>query len=589
MLVLVATAGAHAQVAGRLLWQPVLDYTVREPANNKTSHADGIHRINPFVTYTHLGTDFGFHGPGEPTITWCDGHVCLDLQGGTAWAGMWHSLAGQAVDGSTVLNFDRCYPSMVEGKVQPSVDQLMISASGKGKLKLEIKSASQSLLWTQEIDVNASETRPFSALVPSHQLQQAKFLNWTAEPGSDVCLTGLDLGVHMPEMPFDQYVLLTSYAKMARCYSPETGFLRDRAHIRGGDFNSIPATGLFALATAMMCQPDVGMVQADTGRALLQKIWRSVAAIPTAKGLLPHFVKFIDGKPAIHPGTEFSSVDTAIYYQAMFMAAQMLDDHDTSKAALDRIKSVDFAGLLLPDGAISHGLRDDGTTLLKFGWRDWGGETAMVMLLARMAGAKIPAEVMESNGKVWQGTGFIAEIQSLFHPDFDSTVPDAVSKVNWHEARENLLARQKSYFPTALHDSAAAKLGFYGLSAGEGAYGTTYEVGGVDLPAQQLVHPHYILMAGSLEDNPATVYALLHRMEHAGWLTPWGLVENIRADGSGYLPMISALNAGFETLGAYHLMAKARHQEDSIYKVSRESTEVRDAIKLFYPGVVARQ
>ena len=66
-------------------------------------------------------------------------------------------------------------------------------------------------------------------------------------------------------------------------------------------------------------------------------------------------------------------------------------------------------------------------------------------------------------------------------------------------------------------------------------------------------------------------------------------MENIRADGSGYLPMISALNAGFETLGAYHLMAKARHQEDSIYKVSRESTEVRDAIKLFYPGVVARQ
>ena len=425
--------------------------------------------------------------------------------------------------------------------------------------------------------------------MPSHQLQQAKFLNWTAEPGSDVCLTGLDLGVQMPAMPFDQYVLLTSYAKMARCYSPETGFLRDRAHIRGGDFNSIPATGLFALATAMMCQPDVAMVPADTGRALVQKIWRSVAAIPTAKGLLPHFAKFVDGKPVIHPGTEFSTVDTAIYYQAMFMAAQMLDDHDTSKAALDRIKGVDFAGLLLPDGAISHGLRDDGNTLLKFGWRDWGGETAMVMLLARMAGAKIPAEVMESNGKVWQGTGFIAEIQSLFHPDFDSTVPDAVSKVNWHEARETLLARQKSYFPTALHDSAAAKLGFYGLSAGEGAYGTTYEVGGVDLPAQQLVHPHYILMAGALEDNPATVYALLHRMEHAGWLTPWGLVENIRADGSGYLPMISALNAGFETLGAYHLMAKARHQEDSIYKVSRESTEVRDAIKLFYPGVVARQ
>ncbi len=589
LLVAAAAAYSPAQEVGRRLWQPVLDYTVREPASAPGAPGNGRHRINPFITYTHLGTDFGFHGPAEPSITWRDGRVCMDLQGGSDWAGMWHSLAGRAVDGTAVLDFDRCYPSMVAGSVQPAVTELMVMASGKGKLKLEIKSATQGTLWTQEVEVNANEDRPYTMLVPSHQLHSAKFVNWTAEPGSNVCLTKLDLGMQMPAMAFDKYVLLASYAKMARCYSPELGFLKDRAHIRDGDFNSMPATGLFALATAMMCQPDVAMVAPEAAREVVKKIWQSVATIPTAKGLLPHFVKFINGKPVIHPGTEFSSVDTAIYYQSMFLAAQMLDDHDISKAAMDRIRQVDFAGLVLPDGAISHGLRDDGKTLLKFGWRDWGGETAMVMLLARMAGVNLPHEVMQSNGLAWQGTGFIAEIQSLFHPDFDSIVPDAVSKVNWHEARMNMLTRQKNYFPKALQDSAAARVGFYGLSAGEGAYGTTYEVGGVDLPSQQLVHPHYILMSGSLEDNPETVYALLRRMEQSGWLTPWGLVENIRADGSGYLPMISALNAGFETLGAYHLLAKAHHQEDSIYKASRESTEVRDAIKLFYPGTVAKK
>ncbi len=588
LAVIVTAATAPAQEGRRHLWQPVLDYSVREPASGDPSR-DGRHRINPFVTYTHLGTDFGFHGPGEPSISWSDGKVCLDLHEGNAWAGMWHSLAGRAVDGTAVLNFDRCFPALVAESVQPAVTDLMLMASGKGKLKLEIKSATQESLWTQEIEVDAVESRPFTALVPARQLQAAKFINWTAEPGADVCLTKLDLGVQMPALAFDRYVLLASYAKMARCYSPDLGLLKDRAHIRDGDFNSIPATGLFALATAMMCQPDVAMVPPDAARAVVKKIWGSVAAIPTAKGLLPHFARIANGSAVIHPGTEFSSVDTAIYYQAMFMAAQILDDHDTSKAALDRIKLVDFAGLVLPDGAISHGVRDDGTTLIKFGWRDWGGETAMVMLLAKMAGASPQADVMQSNGTPWQGTGFIAEIQSLFHPDFDSNVPDAVSKVKWHEARMNLLTRQKNYFPKALQDSAAAQVGFYGLSAGEGAYGTTYEVGGVDLPSQQLVHPHYILMSAVLEDNPEMVYALLHRMEQAGWLTPWGLVENIRADGSGYLPMISALNAGFETIGAYHLLAKAHHQEDSIYKASRESTEIRDAIKLFYPGIVAKK
>jgi len=24
----------------------------------------GVLKMNPFITYTHLGTDFGFHGPG---------------------------------------------------------------------------------------------------------------------------------------------------------------------------------------------------------------------------------------------------------------------------------------------------------------------------------------------------------------------------------------------------------------------------------------------------------------------------------------------------------------------------------------------
>jgi hypothetical protein len=83
--------------------------------------------------------------------------------------------------------------------------------------------------------------------------------------------------------------------------------------------------------------------------------------------------------------------------------------------------------------------------------------------------------------------------------------------------------------------------------------------------------------------EPAETYALLHRMEHAGLFTPWGMVEAIKINGETYLPMNGALNAGFETLGAYHLLAKHRALPDAIYNASRQSQELRRAVQFFYP------
>jgi hypothetical protein len=94
-------------------------------------------------------------------------------------------------------------------------------------------------------------------------------------------------------------------------------------------------------------------------------------------------------------------------------------------------------------------------------------------------------------------------------------------------------------------------------------------------------------MAGMSEPDPAITYRLLVDLEKAGYLTPWGLVENISADGSRYLPMISGLNAAFEAISAYHVMARALKHENVIYKASQDLPEVRTAIKVFYPGPVA--
>ena len=67
-----------------------------------------------------------------------------------------------------------------------------------------------------------------------------------------------------------------------------------------------------------------------------------------------------------------------------------------------------------------------------------------------------------------------------------------------------------------------------------------------------------------------------------GWLPPWGLVENIEADGTTYLPMLSSLNASFETLAAYHLLTKYRQQDDEIYRAATGDPIFQDGIQAVF-------
>jgi hypothetical protein len=578
---------AQAQVGSRVMIQPVMEYQVRDAALVPQQSSDGKRKINPFIAYTHIGTDFGFHGPGERFMSWEPGRVCVGLIGQAEWAGMWHSLSGLASSPNETMNFSRYYPAWIVDELQPEVTAVRFKATGSGNLKLEIKTSKDRLVWTHVASIDDPVPRYLTVPVPSEQLPDAKFLTWTAEPGSGLCLLALQLAVQIPAMDFDSYVLLASYAKLADCYCPATGLVRDRAHVCPGSFDSMSATGYFALATAALAHPDVAMIKPDEARQIVRNVHQAVTAVPHAMGLLPHFTKQENGKNVIHPGTEYSTVDTAIYSFAMLLAAEIMQDAELRAEVLKQVKRIDFKKLRTKEGRISHGLRDDGKTLIPFSWGDWGGETALVMLLERLSGSTQEVPSMERSGKAWQGTGFITEIQSLFFPDFDSDEPDAVSGVSWYKARREMLSAQKNYFANYAPESRALKMGLYGLSAGEGEFGTTYEVNGVDLKNQPVIHPHYILMSGCLEEKPSAVYTLLTRMDREGYFNTWGLVENISAKQNRYLPMIGALNAGFETLGAYHLMVKNRKQTNVIYAAARQSAEVRSAMRIFYPKSVA--
>src|SRR5439155_3777130 len=179
------------------------------------------------------------------------------------------------------------------------------------------------------------------------------------------------------------------------------------------------------------------------------------------------------------------------------------------------------------------------------------------------------------------GVGFIGEIQSLFYPQFDSPRPDAVTGTNWRQLRLVLLAEQQAYYPTHEPYVLAALTGVYGLSAGEGYRGRGYVANGTHKVKEDLIHPHYILMAGRWQ--PAKTYELLQRMEALGLLPPWGMVENITPDLSEYLPMLGSLDAAFECLGSFHMWTRFTGEGDAIDAACRESTLMSKAIAAFYP------
>jgi hypothetical protein len=548
--------------------------------------------VNPFLAYTHLGTDFGFIGSGREAIGWEPGTVCASMPPGF-WGGMWHSLAGQGDEMTASLDFRACYPPFIESKYQPKIVGLELRARGNGMLKIEIKTASQETLWTRLLPVDSPDVRAYVLPVDPEVIKTVKYLNWVAEGGSDVCLDSLGFIVETPAVPFDEYVFLASYAKLARCYNEDTGFVKDRAHSRAGYFENVPACGLFSLCTAVASQ--LGVVSPERAKQMIEKSRVAIASLGSASGILPHFVKedaahSTPGQPRSYrplQGTEFSVVDTSIYYHGMLLAARILKDDLMEKQLSDAITKISFANLVDSNGFIKHGIREDGVTPLPFVWKDWGGETALVLTFNAMTASPVPAR-MDDSGRFYQGTGFIAEIQGMFYPDFDSNVPDALTKHDWLRLRKGMLLRQKAYFPTLMKDSHAAKEGFYGISAGEALYGVGYYVGGVDLPNQQLIHPHYLLMSACLEAEPSIVYALLRKMEEHGLFPPWGMVEHFTADKLEYLPMQGSLNAAFECIGAAHLLSKNRKTDDPIYEASRTSPLLRKGAAVFYPSTVTK-
>ncbi|MBN1321818.1 MAG: hypothetical protein JXA87_13380 [Thermoleophilia bacterium] len=544
----------------------------------------------PFRSRTHLGTDYGPVGVDDGVagdflaLSWtqgkASGHICVDpALGGTA--GMWHSLSGLAGEQDRHLDFAKCYP-YVRDEFQPRCVGMTVAAQGIGSLKLELKSPDGGVLWwaTEDISTGDQWSQLHFSWSPA-DLRKVKLLTWVAEPRAQLCVSSLRLLIEMPEIPFEQKVFLVSYAKLARAHSLGDGLVRDRADRRAGELDSIVAGGLFCLATCAAYK--MGVVKAALAEQILRKTHAVVSNLPKARGLLPQYVKRQGAKYRIREGTEYSTLGTSLYYHSMLLAAQMLWDGKTLSGLIKAVRKIEFDQLRDGEGHLIGGIKDDGRTPLVSAWREWGGETALVLLLEQMATGKIRLIDIDGSGTVRDGIGYIAEIQSLFYPDFSFDEVDVITGVNWLSARRALLEEQKRYFARQWPGSPAGALGLYGLSAGESPHGEGYVANGTGSPGKaEVIHPHYVLMSGPLERDPKAVYKILRTMESCGLIPPWGMVESFTKD-LEYLPMLGSLNAAFECISAYHLWARATGERDQIYEAVDFCGLLREAVKAFYP------
>lgn len=573
-LVLFLLAFSQALFASRV-WQPIIDYTISFPGDRP----DAAPIINPFENFTHFSSDFGWMGLGSERIDSKGGVVHVRPRG--EWTGAWHSLAGLAVERGRTLDPTDLLGMGGEAAKRCAVHALAVNAGGRGLFRLELLDAGNQVVWRAAVELNEPGVASYVFPIDPERVGAVKFMNWVAEPGCELRLSSIGFLAERPEMSIEEWAFRISLGKLRRCHDAASGLTRDRGHLRAGDFDSVASTGMHALASAAAAAD--GMLAHDQA---LREIATTVAALRhlrTASGWLPHFTTRTEGGvAAIAPGTEFSTVDTAIALQSLLLATRILRAEELHREVVRMISAVEYDAVTDPEGWIFHGFQDDGKTPLPATWQDWGGETALILAMEAMIPQRAPRGSMRPTGQPYRGVGFIAEIQSLFYPDFDNPVPDRVSGISWPTVRRKLLTEQMAYPKQYLPESAAARAGVFGLSAGEtGMPGAGYTANGVEVMGVRWLHPHYMMMGLALS-APELYPQGLGDLSAKSFLFALGLPENIEVDFRFHNPMQGSLNAAFEAISAYHGWKKRGSTANRIDQASLEDPLMRKGAARFY-------
>lgn len=560
--------------------------------------------------YSHLPANRGEMGGGylPHSMTITNGVATFKAETGaqgTSWTGMYHSLKDDDTQTSSTVNLAQplCFP--IKPEYQMPICGISLRLRGNvgpgGECKVEFKDANSNLVMVASVTIPSQYSfKEVKIDIPNPEAYpDTKLLNFVV--GSPISAWGtatveLDrIGfIHRtaPALRYDNllYGFVTCYNGLRNCTDDTTGLTQDHGHWPSGHFDSVPGTGFQAMAAAMAY--DLGVIERTSAEQIIRSSIQALVNAPKTNGVPPHWLKY----GAVHPDSEYSSVDMVLAYWSGLIASVALDMPAERAAMQGLINAINWSSITTSSNTVTHGFLHDGSVNTN-SWIHWGGETTLVQLMRWYCNPSVQPFNFNTDPPAFGGRGFITEMGVLFFSPlgYSKNVTDRWG-VDWRRERARHLQDQRSYFPAQHPGSVGATNGLHGESCVEvidNVGTTTYLEGGVganDIPSNDgggYLSSHYMMMAASLDPASAARYIAI--MRGLGiWQPLTGAPESFRAGNIGAEPdrwhsaQIS-LNNFFSTAGIYHAIKARSGGTNIIYGAAQKDPNMAAALAAMFP------
>ena len=532
--------------------------------------------------YSRIGTDREVRGTGDYNVDFGGGNAAVAVRSGRA--GVRTSLMHNIAEDHALLPRQLLGP-YVRAEYQPRITGVELDiVDGSGNLTVELKNVNGEVLHHRLFSLAGGPQTLAFEVAPVAGLKE---LDWLVVGEGHAIADEVRFVTEVPEYAdLAEKVFLFSYGHLSQCYDPVSGLVGDRARWPVEDYAAVPATGMFALATAIASE--LGYVEGADASDIVRQAKNAMLALPRYHGLLPHFITNGD----ITPGTEWSTVDTAIGVVSLILACQEMGEDASGLEEI--IRNVDWSDLSgSASHSISHGYDYSGNKL-DDRWDVFGSEAFLVAVAYAAGTGDSDVRLDEYDSPpTWDGSGFNDEQASLFFP------MDSMDRWgnDWAMYRQEAARKQIDYFS----DHVYGTKGLFGLSASDvpepwmvdedQAYGF-WGVGGhngqpndgSEIAGYPIIAPHYAAMIAA--EHPEEFNSLFQQIvETEGVFTPLNNVESLGYGDDGILHWSSlkgSLNLSYQTVG----LGRALSTDFLSYRALESNQFLSQGFRAMMPGVL---
>jgi hypothetical protein len=535
-------------------------------------------------------------GPGLLTTT---------ITNGRTWGGLWTSL-NHPIGEKLPIDFSAALPDQIRPAYQSQITGVtaeVVTGTAGITFRLELKDRNGLLQWSEETVLAGGPQTVSADLPPLGAIKEFLWVMDDAQAGDYVVLDSVSLTITTQIIDTATAAFVWSYGMLLNNMDAASGLVRDKGRQASGDFDAIQATGSLAAATALAAQLDI--VDIDDARQIVATISDTLLLdVPRHEtGLWPHFVISQTGAITIAPGTEWSSVDTAIAAFGLLDGQNGLGlDASGTEAMLGANDWDEMVYTGHFTGGIAHGYAYDGDQLDSL-WDVFGGDTWLVELAYAIQNGQATTLTYPSPPTA-NGSGFIDELAWLYV--LPPTELDYWGN-DWPPYRLAAAQAQIDYFSDHYPDSCFAKLGLFGLSAAEvpvpeivlpweiyqafGVGGRFAEPNdGAKLFDARAVTPHYSAMIATLYPQEAT--AMWAWLINQASFSPLNNIESLMFPvNSDCAPedvrwnhLKGSWNLALQTLGWGNYLVQRNGQTPATWLATMQNAFVKQGYGVLVPG-----